>query len=132
MENGLITLECKRSPIETLENLKCILIEKGLRIFAEIDHSANARAIGEQLRPTILLIFGHPKGGTPIMQACQPAGIDLPFKVLVWEDENDRTWLTYNDPIWLQARHGLENEQIAAFNAIASGMAVITSALAAT
>src|SRR5690606_7427853 len=85
--NGLIWLESPHSPTETMDKLETIVKDKGLKVFARIDHAKGAESIGESLRPTELLIFGNPKGGTPFMQCAQTAGIDLPLKALVWEDE---------------------------------------------
>jgi len=104
--NGLIWLESPHSPTETMDKLETIVKDKGLKVFARIDHAKGAESIGESLRPTELLIFGNPKGGTPFMQCAQTAGIDLPLKALVWEDEEGRVWLGYNDPKYLADRHG--------------------------
>jgi uncharacterized protein (DUF302 family) len=79
---------------------------KGITVFARIDHAAGARTVGLALRPTELLIFGHPKAGTPLMQTHQTIGIDLPLKVLAWEDAAGKVWLSYDEPGWLAARHG--------------------------
>jgi uncharacterized protein (DUF302 family) len=78
-------------------------------VFAHVDHAAGAAAVGLPLRATDLLIFGNAKGGTPLMQAGQTTGIDLPLKALVWQDEAGTTWLSYNDPSWLAERHGLRD-----------------------
>ena len=78
-----------------------------MTIFARIDHAAGAAAVGLPLRPTELLLFGNAKGGTPLMQAVQTIGIDLPLKVLVWQDASGDTWLSYNEPSWIVQRHGV-------------------------
>ncbi len=78
----------------------------GMTVFARIDHAAGAKAVDMPLRPTELLIFGNARGGTPLMQAQQTVGIDLPLKALAWEDADGKTWLSYNEPAWLAARHG--------------------------
>jgi uncharacterized protein (DUF302 family) len=78
-----------------------------MTVFARIDHAAGAAEVGLSLRPTELVIFGNAKGGTPLMQSIQTIGIDLPLKVLVWQDESGSTWISYNDPAWLAKRHGL-------------------------
>ena len=83
---------------------------KGLTIFARIDHAAGATSVGLPLRPTELLIFGNARGGTPLMQLAQTIGIDLPLKMLAWEDAAGKTWLSYNDPAWLAARHGIAEQ----------------------
>jgi uncharacterized protein (DUF302 family) len=106
---GLITLQSKYGPAETMSRLETAVKSKGLTIFARVDHAAGAREVGLTLRPTELLIFGNAKGGTPLMQSVQTIGIDLPLKVLVWEDSAGVTWLSYNDPHWLARRHRLDN-----------------------
>ncbi|BFN12357.1 MULTISPECIES: DUF302 domain-containing protein [Marinobacter] len=105
--DGLIWLESPHSPKQTMDKLEAIVKEKGLKVFARIDHAQGAEGVGESLRPTELLIFGNPKGGTPLMQCAQTAGIDLPLKALVWEDEDGKVWLGYNDPQYLAERHGV-------------------------
>ena len=99
--NGLISVESRFGVTETIDRLIATVTGAGLRIFARIDHAAGAREIGAPLRPTELLIFGHPKGGTPLMQDHQLAGIDLPIKALAWEDDQGKVWLSYNDAQWL-------------------------------
>ena len=96
---------------------------KGLTVFAHIDHAAGATAAGLALNPTDLLIFGNAKGGTPLMQAVQTIGIDLPLKILVWQDAAGQTWLSYNDPHWLAKRHGIDGPAV-------SGLAGALAALA--
>ena len=105
--NGLVSIESHHNVATTADKLVEILTEKEMRIFARIDHAAGAQKVGQTLRPTELVIFGHPKSGTPLMLCAQTAGIDLPLKALVWEDENGKTWITYNDPKFLNERHGL-------------------------
>ena len=80
---------------------------RGLNVFARIDHAAGASKVGKPLRPTKVLIFGNPQGGTPFMECEQSVGIDLPLKALVWEDAQGQVWLAYNDPAWLAQRHGV-------------------------
>jgi len=104
---GLLTLPSSRSVKATVDRLTQALKEKGVTVFARIDHAANAAAVGMALRPTDLLIFGNAKAGTPLMQAKQTIGIDLPLKALAWEDAEGRVWLSYNDPAWLARHHGL-------------------------
>ncbi len=106
-ENGLVTLASTHSVKETIDRLEADAEAKGLTIFARIDHAAGAAAAGLPLRPTELLIFGNAKGGTPLMQAAQTIGIDLPLKALAWEDPVGKVWLTYNDPAWLTDRHDI-------------------------
>ena len=85
---------------------------KGLTIFAVIDHSAEAAKVGMQMRPTQLLIFGSPRGGTPVMQAAPTAAIDLPLKALLWEDADGKVWVTQNSPEYLRQRHGFPAELV--------------------
>jgi uncharacterized protein (DUF302 family) len=106
--SGLITIESSRGPEETVRRLVAGIEAKGLTVFARIDHAAGAAAVGLPLRPTELVIFGNAKGGTPLMQHEQTIGIDLPLKALVWQDANNRTWLSYNDPAWIVERHGVD------------------------
>jgi len=106
---GLIQKESPHSPAKTLNKLETVLKEKGIRIFARINHQANAEAAGLTLRPTELLIFGNPRLGTPIINSNQTAGIDLPMKVLAWQDQEGQTWLTYNDPEYIAERHFISN-----------------------
>ena len=101
--DGLITVRSSFGPEETMNRFEAEVRVKGMTVFAHIDHAAGAAAAGLPLRPTDLLIFGAAKGGTPLMQAAQTIGIDLPLKVLVWQDEAGTTFLSYNDPAYLDA-----------------------------
>jgi uncharacterized protein (DUF302 family) len=105
--NGIVHQPSKHSVEETLQNLQAILEGKGIAVFAMIDHSGEARKVGMSMRPTKLLIFGNPKGGTPLMLAAPSVAIDLPLKMLVWEDEQGKVWVSYNSPAYLGERHGL-------------------------
>lgn len=104
---GLISLRSSVGPQQTIDRLKAELAASGLTVFAEIDHAAGAAAVGLALGPTTVVIFGNAKGGTPLMQAAQTIGIDLPLKALVWQDAAGATWLSYNDPAWLVQRHAI-------------------------
>src|SRR5882762_9904189 len=106
MDRGIIDLPSPYSVPETLARLESILKEKGVTVFARIDHSGEAEKAGLTMRPTQLLIFGSPKSGTPVMIAAPSAAIDLPIKALAWEDESGKVWLSYNTPEYLQQRHG--------------------------
>ncbi|MBW8908304.1 MAG: DUF302 domain-containing protein [Mesorhizobium sp.] len=128
--NGLVSVESRFSVVETIDRLADIATAAGLRVFARIDHGAGAHEVGASLRPTELLIFGHPKGGTPLMQDQQLAGIDLPIKALAWEDGHGKVWLSYNDADWLAERHGLGDASREAVAAIATGMQKVISAAA--
>ncbi len=104
--DGLVSVVSPRSAAETMTRLESIVKERGLTVFARIDHAAGAAKIGKTLRPTELLIFGNPQGGTPLMECAQTAGIDLPLKALVWTDDAGKVMLSYNDPEYLAKRHG--------------------------
>jgi uncharacterized protein (DUF302 family) len=129
-ENGLVSVESRFGVAETIDRLVETVTGAGLRVFARIDHAAGASEVGAALRPTELLIFGHPKGGTPLMQDQQLAGIDLPIKALAWEDERGRVWLSYNDAHWLAERHGLGDASREAVAAIAAGVQKVVAAAA--
>jgi uncharacterized protein (DUF302 family) len=103
---GLTTIASSFSPAQTIDRLESAICEKGLAIFARIDHAAGAAEVGSTLRPTTLIIFGNARGGTPLMQSAQTAGIDLPLKLLVWEDAAGKTWVSYGEPSWVAQRHG--------------------------
>jgi uncharacterized protein (DUF302 family) len=105
--DGLITLKSPHAAKETMDRLEGIVKQRGLNVFARIDHAAGAAKIGRTLRSTEVLIFGNPQGGTPFMECAQSVGIDLPLKVLVWEDSSSQVWLGYNDPEYLAKRHGV-------------------------
>lgn len=105
--DGLIAVRSPYGPQETMDRLETMVKQRGLTVFARIDHAAGAAKVGQRLRPTELLIFGNPAGGTPLMACAQTAGIDLPLKALVWEDEASQVWLGYNDPAFLAQRHGV-------------------------
>jgi uncharacterized protein (DUF302 family) len=108
--DGLITVSSSFGPEETMKRLEAEVRAKGMTIFARVDHAASAAEAGLPLRPTDLLIFGAARGGTPLMQAAQTIGIDLPLKALVWQDEEGKTFLSYNDPAYLTQRHGLADQ----------------------
>ena len=104
--DGLVAVKSPHNAKMTMDKFEAIAKERGLNIFARIDHAAGAQKVGKTLRPTEVLIFGNPQGGTPLMECAQSAGIDLPLKALVWEDAQGQSWLGYNDPAWLAQRHG--------------------------
>ena len=103
----LVTCLSNHGPKETMDRLVAAVTARGITVLARIDHAAAAAKVGMQLRPTEVVLFGNPKAGTPLMQAVQTIGIDLPLKALVWQDAEGRTWLSYNDPAWLAKRHGV-------------------------
>ena len=119
-KNGLIHLASQHTVEETIQRFEALLSERGVTIFARVDHSGEAAKVGLAMRPTKLLIFGSPKGGTPLMQAAPTLAIDLPLKALFWQDAEGKVWLTYNDPSYLRQRHDFPAEllsNIAAVNA---------------
>ncbi|QKI88153.1 DUF302 domain-containing protein [Thiomicrorhabdus xiamenensis] len=107
--NGVITLRSAFSVTESIDNLEREVHKKKMNIFARINHSAGAQKIGSELRPTELLIFGSPQGGTPLMECTQVIGLDLPLKALAWEDENGVVWLSFNDLTYLAERHQISD-----------------------
>jgi len=117
-DNGLIHLSSHHSVDETVQRLQSLLTEKSVTIFAIVDHSGEAAKVGLQMRPTRLLIFGNPKGGTPLMQAAPTTAIDLPLKALIWEDADNKVWLTFNDPAYLQHRHEFPEPLIANLSSV--------------
>ncbi len=104
--DGLIEVKSSLGPKEAMDKLEAAVKARNLNVFARIDHSAGAARVGKTLRPTELLIFGNPQGGTPLMECAQSAGIDLPLKALVWVDASGQTMIGYNDPAYLAKRHG--------------------------
>jgi uncharacterized protein (DUF302 family) len=106
---GLTTIRSRYGPEETMNRFEAEVRARGMSAFAHIDHAAAAAAVGLSLRPTELLIFGNARGGTPLMESVQTTGIDLPLKVLVWQDASGITWLSYNDPAWIAKRHGVDS-----------------------
>ena len=105
--NGIVNLPSKYSAVETIDRLQALLHDKGIKVFARIDQAAEAEAVGLTMRPTILLIFGDPRAGTPLMNAHPALAMDLPLKTLAWEDQEGKVWLSYNSPAYLQARYNL-------------------------
>jgi uncharacterized protein (DUF302 family) len=109
----LVTLPSARSAVETVDRLKHVLEQKGIQVFADIDHATAAQQVGMSLRPTRVVIFGNPQAGTPLMQSRQTIGLDLPLRVLIWEDEAGKVWLTYR-PLEVVARlhHILDRDEV--------------------
>ena len=105
--NGIVSKSSQHSVDETLVKLQAVLKAKDVAVFALIDHSGEAKKVGMEMHPTKLLIFGNPKGGTPLMLAAPTIAIDLPLKILIWEDDMGKVWVSYNSPEYLAQRHGL-------------------------
>jgi uncharacterized protein (DUF302 family) len=129
--NGLITIASTHSVKDTIDRLVADVTSKGMTVFARIDHAAGAQGVGLVLRPTELLIFGNAKGGTPLMQSHQTIGIDLPLKALAWEDAAGAVWLSYNDPAWLAARHGIADDGGAVAKTLAAALGALSKRAAA-
>jgi uncharacterized protein (DUF302 family) len=125
--DGLETRASPHGPGETADRLVASLARHGLVLMARIDHAAAARQAGLELRPTEVFIFGNAKGGTPLMQVAQAAGIDLPLKALVWQDEQGATWLSWNDPSWIAQRHGIGEAASKPVEAMASALRAIAT-----
>ena len=106
-DNGLISVKSSHEVKSTADRLENALKQKGMTVFARINHAAGAQKVGKKLRPTELIVFGNPKVGTPLMQCRQSTAIDLPQKALIWEDGDGQVWLSYNDPNYLVERHGI-------------------------
>jgi uncharacterized protein (DUF302 family) len=126
MQEGIQTLVSHHSVDETVTRLQTLLQQKGIKLFCLVDHSGEAEAAGLAMRPTKLLIFGNPKAGTPLMLAAPSTALDLPLKVLVAQTEAGDTLLSWNDPTWLQQRHGFPQElaaNLAAAHALAQAAA---------
>jgi uncharacterized protein (DUF302 family) len=126
--DGIVTVASALGPKETMDRLEATVRSKGMTVFARIDHAAGAAGVGLSLRPTEVLVFGNARSGTPLMQAKQTIGLDLPLKALVWEDASGKTWLSYNDPQWIVVRHGGDASIERAAGEMATGMAALSRA----
>jgi uncharacterized protein (DUF302 family) len=129
-DTDLVTLPSAHGATETLERLKALLAQKGIEVFAHIDHAAGARKAGLPLLPTQVLIFGNPKAGTPLMQGRQTIGLDLPLRALVWEDGEGKVWLTYRRVEDLVRRHHVTDRD-EAVKGLDDGLAGLARAAAA-
>lgn len=128
-DQGMSVMKSPHSAADTLARLETQVKQRGLVVFARIDHAAGAARTGQALRPTELLIFGSPQTGTPLMQCAQRVGIDLPMKALAWTDAQGQTWLGYNEPQWLLRRHG--SGDCAAADAVGKALATLVQAAVA-
>jgi len=129
--DGLTTTKSHYGPNETVSRLEAAIKARGMSVFAHIDHRAGAVAVGMALRPTDVLIFGNARGGTPLMHLAQTIGIDLPLKILAWQDASGATWISYNDPAWLAERHALGGDAAATVSALAATLHAIVEAAGA-
>lgn len=124
--DGVVSQPSKYSVSETLDRVEAALRAKGVKIFARIDHRAEAVSAGLDMPPTQLLLFGNPKGGTPVMLAAPTAAIDLPLKALAWQDSDGKVWLSYNDPEYLKRRFAVSDEVI---KPLAASVALVVGAV---
>ena len=120
MSTGIITHPSPYSVPETLDRIESLLHAKNINIFARVNHSGEAEKVGLHMPPTQLLIFGSPKGGTPIMLAAPLSAIDLPLKALAWQDAEGKVWLSYNDPQILKTRHSLPDNLLTPINSLST------------
>src|SRR5262249_38790593 len=127
---GLTTIKSNFGPADTMSRLEAEVKARGMTVFAHIPHAKGAAAVGFPLKPNDLLIFGNAKVGTPLMQLAPTIGIDLPLKVLVWQDADGSTWLSYSDPAWLARRHGLGPDAETTVRTLAGALAAVTAAAA--
>ena len=127
-DDGLIATPSRHDAKTTMDRLDAAVNAAGMTVFARIDHAAGAAAAGMALRPTAVLIFGNARAGTPLMEARQSIGIDLPLKVLVWEDADGKTWLTHNDPHYLAARHALGSASAGIVETMSAALEKLTRA----
>jgi uncharacterized protein (DUF302 family) len=111
--DGLIAVKSPYNAKDTMDRFEAVVKERGLNVFARINHAAGASKVGKSLRPTEVIIFGNPQGGTPFMECAQTVGIDLPLKALVWQDASSQVWLGYNDPEFLAKRHNVADCPVA-------------------
>jgi uncharacterized protein (DUF302 family) len=119
-DTGIVDRPSHRSVDQTVERLKNILHSRGLTLFALVDHSGEAERVGMKMPPTKLLVFGSPKAGTPLMLASPSVAIDLPLKILVWDDGHGKVWVSYNSPAYLQERHGIPDDLLQNIAAVES------------
>ncbi|MGD0641205.1 MAG: DUF302 domain-containing protein [Roseiarcus sp.] len=124
---GLVTRASRGGPAETLRRLEASIASRGMTVFARIDHAEGAKSAGLALLPTEVVIFGSPTAGTPLTAISQTIGIDLPLKMLVWQDAEGRTFVSYNDPAWLVRRHALAEGAGAIAQKMQSALAAIAS-----
>jgi uncharacterized protein (DUF302 family) len=121
--NGIIDVSSNHGVDETVDRIKSILQNKGIMLVAFVDHSGEAAKVGMKMRPTKLLIFGNPKAGTPLMQAAPSIALDLPLKILVWQDAEGKVWLSYNSPEYLKNRHNVSPTLLANISVVGTVVA---------
>jgi len=128
---GMTVLPSRHGAKETMDRLAAAVASAGMTVFARIDHAGGAMAVGLAMLPMEVLIFGSPKAGTPLMQAASTAGIDLPLKALVWQDDGGKVWLGYDQPGWIAQRHGAGEEVAPVVKAMAGALATVAEAAVA-
>jgi uncharacterized protein (DUF302 family) len=126
--DGMVRKQSPHDVPTTMDRLEAALTERGIKVVARIDHAKAAIGAELELRPTVLLVFGNPKLGTPLMQASPEMAIDLPMKVIAWEDDSGQTWIAYTDPAYLKARHGVEGKD-KVFETMTGALGKITDAV---
>jgi uncharacterized protein (DUF302 family) len=124
---GLVVRASEFDPKTTMDRAVAAVTQRGMAVLARIDHAQAAAKVGMELRPTEVLVFGNPKAGTPLMQQSQTMGIDLPLKILVWQDGERKTWLAYNDPEWLARRHGAVDGTAVLLDAMSAALADVAA-----
>lgn len=127
--DGIISIKSTHSVSQTANKLEQVLASKGMKIFQRINHSAGAQSVGVDLRPTELIIFGNPKVGSPLMKCTQTVALDLPQKALIWQDESNQVWISYNQPVYLKQRHQIEGCD-AVLEKVTGALAKLTGAAA--
>jgi len=125
-EDGLVNVKSRFKVPHTADRFKGIITEKGMRVIKHVKHSQAAQGIGKDLKPTELIIFGNPKVGTPLMQCKRTIAIDLPQKMLVWEDDSGQVWMTYNDPTYIANRHKLSEDCRGSLGKISNALAAFS------
>jgi uncharacterized protein (DUF302 family) len=125
--SGVVTIPTQHSVDEAVRRLEQMLADKSIQLFTLVDHSGEAEKAGMQMPPTKLVIFGSPKAGTPLMLATPSIAIDLPLKLLIWEDKSGSVWISYNAPAYLMARHGLPQDLLANIAVIEKLAAAVAS-----
>ncbi|WP_118181060.1 DUF302 domain-containing protein [Paraburkholderia phosphatilytica] len=116
--DGIVTVASQHSVDDTADKLVALIEERHLLLFARIDFHADAARAGLAMQPSQLVVFGNPRAGTPLMQAVPTAALDLPLKALIWQDDDERTWVSYNATDWLQRRHRASDELVKPLTAI--------------
>lgn len=124
---GVVTVKSKFSVIHTVDRLKTILTKKGMTIFAEVNHAKGAKSVGIDIPPTQLIIFGNPKVGAPLVSCSRSIAIDLPQKMLIWQDRAKQVWLSYNDPVYIADRHSVSRDCRKSLGKIAGALAAFST-----